>query len=282
VSYKKELTNKLWNKSAKYFYVKHEGKKELEKDPFIKHLKALANVSGNIIDCGCGNGAIIDYMWRKNTNFTGVDISELGIKIAKKRLAGKDVNLKVMDLENLKFKDNSFDLVFSTYVLEHLDNPEKVIKEMVRVTKKDGNIVFIAPNFGSPLNYSLSSQLENSSKTRPIKRFLKSHLYLLRKPIGLDWEKIHPLFLKEGKWDIDWDATVAPYLQTLIYYLDKLGVKTTDFSTNISISKVNYENITLTLFFLKSARRITEYFGSRGIKPYIYFGESLYLTGRKL
>lgn len=51
--------------------------------------------------------------------------------------------------ENLPFPDNSFDIVYSTNVLEHVDDPEKVLKEAVRVLKPGGTLLFIYPNYHS-------------------------------------------------------------------------------------------------------------------------------------
>lgn len=51
--------------------------------------------------------------------------------------------------EALPFADNSFDICYSTNVLEHVDDPQKVITEMVRVTKPGGIIQIVVPNYGS-------------------------------------------------------------------------------------------------------------------------------------
>lgn len=281
-TYKEELNRRLWNKDSSYFKAQHEDKEELRKDTFINRLKDFARVSENVLDCGCGNGAILEFIWNKNAKFTGVDISELGIKIAKKRLLKKGVTLKQADLEDLKFKDNSYDLVYCTYVLEHLDNPEKVVSEVARVTQKGGRLIFIAPNYGSPINYSLSEFTKKSPLARAMKRFLKSHLYLFIRPSGLDWEKVTPKFFTEERWETDWDTTVAPYIQTLTYYLESLGVRIVDSSTNIEVSGGDFKKFPPDLIFLKTIRQITEYLGIRSISPFKYYGETLYFVGKKL
>jgi len=48
--------------------------------------------------------------------------------------------------ENIPFDDNSFDLVFSSTVLEHVDNPYQVLKESIRVLKSGGYLHFAYPN----------------------------------------------------------------------------------------------------------------------------------------
>jgi len=51
--------------------------------------------------------------------------------------------------EHLPFENDSFDIVFSTNVLEHVESPEEVIGEAIRVCKKGGLIQLVAPNYGS-------------------------------------------------------------------------------------------------------------------------------------
>ncbi len=51
--------------------------------------------------------------------------------------------------EELPFKEGSFDIVFSTNVLEHVGDPEQVILEGIRVLKRGGYLQFVVPNYGS-------------------------------------------------------------------------------------------------------------------------------------
>ena len=52
----------------------------------------------------------------------------------------------VADLGKLPFDAATFDLVFSKYVLEHLDDPVRVFRELRRVTKPGGRLIVHAPN----------------------------------------------------------------------------------------------------------------------------------------
>lgn len=51
--------------------------------------------------------------------------------------------------ENIPFADEEFDIVYSTNVLEHVDSPEKVLSEAIRVCRPGGVIQIVAPNYGS-------------------------------------------------------------------------------------------------------------------------------------
>lgn len=103
----------------------------------------------SILDVGCGVGQVATFLQERGYISTGVDVSPLFIREAKKE--GKATFL-VMDSTNLKFKDSSFDSVISAESLEHMPNPAKVLEEMDRVLRPEGLIFLRFPNRQSNLN----------------------------------------------------------------------------------------------------------------------------------
>lgn len=87
-----------------------------------------------ILDLGCGKGFITNTL----KNYFKADI--LGVDIEDYRIV-QGFPFQVYDGETLPFPDNSFDVVFLSYVLHHTEYPKKVISEAKRVTK-DKVIVF--------------------------------------------------------------------------------------------------------------------------------------------
>lgn len=113
----------------------------------LRILRKIKPKDKKILDVGCGFGALIEevmLIYPRN-EFIGVDINKQIVSEAKKRV--KKADFKVRDLENLKFKSNSFDVVFCTDTLEHAYNFEKAIKELSRVLKKDGHLIISIPNY---------------------------------------------------------------------------------------------------------------------------------------
>ncbi len=101
---------------------------------FIENLKAtiapLDNIN-RVIDIGCGEGFVINCV--DLPDITGVDISKNALKLAKGR--NQNCNLCAGSVYELSFKNDSFDLAIATEVLEHLENPEKALQEIRRVTR---------------------------------------------------------------------------------------------------------------------------------------------------
>ena len=120
-----------------------------EKPAIRKELPSLSELS--VISLGCGNGA--DANWLKengSSRVVGVDISSGLINIAKKKFPS--VDFRVMDIEQLNFPDESFDLAYSSLVLHYLPTWSKVLSEAYRVLKPGGKFVF---SDGHPIESSM-------------------------------------------------------------------------------------------------------------------------------
>ena len=111
-----------------------------------KLLKLLENENKNtsILDAGCGEGFIADYIYNntKIKNITGIDINKDSLDFASS--INKKIKYKKDDIYKLSFKDKQFDIVMTLEVLEHLDNPKKALKEIIRVAKK--KLIISVPN----------------------------------------------------------------------------------------------------------------------------------------
>jgi phosphatidylethanolamine/phosphatidyl-N-methylethanolamine N-methyltransferase len=107
-----------------------------------------------VLEIGVGSGLSLDQL-PSTVEYTGVDINEKMLKIAELKarvLKRRKITLSIMDAHRLAFKANSFDLVIAASVITAVENPDMVIKEMMRVTKKGGNIVVIA-NFRNKASF---------------------------------------------------------------------------------------------------------------------------------
>ncbi|HMS22638.1 MAG TPA: class I SAM-dependent methyltransferase [Candidatus Levybacteria bacterium] len=101
-----------------------------------------------ILEIGCGQG-FNTYILSKNklNTVTGIDLSTVDIKIARQRYPG--IDFKKMNAERLVFKRDAFDVVIALQILEHVDNLDKVLDEIVRVLKFKGRLVASIPFYTS-------------------------------------------------------------------------------------------------------------------------------------
>lgn len=104
------------------------------------------NTDTKILDIGCGTGDTVSLFISKGVaDITAIDIADEVINYARKRFANeKRVKFFVMRAEDLDFLPNSFDLVLSVNVLQHIINEEafsQAIENMIKVTKVGGHML---------------------------------------------------------------------------------------------------------------------------------------------
>lgn len=128
----------------------------------------------NILEVGCGTGRIRKHFPEKDAlNYTGVEVSEEVIANNKMRWPNSKWFYKgVYDLD---FPIESFDLVYSFYVLEHLVFPKTALEKMFALTKKGGFMVIICPDFVETKR--LPSQYIGISFLRSAKEKLKKYKF---------------------------------------------------------------------------------------------------------
>ena len=97
----------------------------------------------NILDVGCGGGILAESMARLGGNVTGIDQSDIAIKIAK--LHAKENNLsidyKLLNIEDFLKKDTSkFDVITCLEMIEHVPDPASIITSCAKKLKKNGRL----------------------------------------------------------------------------------------------------------------------------------------------
>ncbi len=122
-------------------YKKHTSKNPLQKfliGNFYKEL--ISNIKDlrieSALDVGCGEGFTLNKLSENKIGkkLEGVDFLKTAIDTGKR--VHPHLKLKVGNIYHLPYKDNSFDLVICTEVLEHLEDPKKALSELTRVSKK--------------------------------------------------------------------------------------------------------------------------------------------------
>lgn len=102
------------------------------------------NLTGKtLLDAGCGTGLFSQAAAQKGAKVTSLDVGPELLKEVAKKCDSKRV---VGGISQLPFKDNSFDIVIATEVIEHTLNPKKSVEELCRVAKPNGLVIVTVPN----------------------------------------------------------------------------------------------------------------------------------------
>lgn len=107
--------------------------------------EAVSCAYGHVLEVGIGTGENLPY-YKKNIDLTGIDFSPGMLQIAENRKIQLNLNtlqLCEMDVQNLKFKENTFDTVISTFVFCTVPDPIAGLKEAYRVLKPGGKAIFL-------------------------------------------------------------------------------------------------------------------------------------------
>ncbi len=97
-----------------------------------------------LLDFGCGSGIFVEELSKRGFDAHGVDISDEAVRFG--ALQGIK-NLSVMDSHKIDFPDNTFDVILSMDVLEHLEDEDWALKEIERVLKPEGIFVVMVPAY---------------------------------------------------------------------------------------------------------------------------------------
>lgn len=114
-------------------------------DAIIEDHRGSPVTKMDILDIGCGNGRIATHFVAKENHVSGVDVED------KRASETRDFAFHLVDSERLPFETDSFDLVLSHHVIEHVPDQELHLAEIHRVLRPGGLCYLATPNKSSPL-----------------------------------------------------------------------------------------------------------------------------------
>jgi demethylmenaquinone methyltransferase/2-methoxy-6-polyprenyl-1,4-benzoquinol methylase len=101
-----------------------------------------------VLDVGCGTGFATEGLLKQVDTVYGLDQSPHQLSKAYEKF-GKhgDVRFHLGDAERLPFKDDTFDVVWSSGSIEYWPNPVDAIEECRRITKSGGQVLIVGPDY---------------------------------------------------------------------------------------------------------------------------------------
>jgi len=211
-------------------------------------IKEKFDIKGlKILEVGAGSGNTSIYLASLGADVTALDYSNKSIKlIEKNNINNYPIKIIQGDAFHLPFYDNTFDLVFSQGLIEHFRNPEEIVKEKRRVTKKGGYVLVDVPQkynmytlkkvvlislnkwfAGWERSFSineLTSLVENCG-LKVEEKFAYSHIHNLHRiQMRILKKEIIPKFITNfynKSWEIFEKSFISPYILFAIIVLAK-------------------------------------------------------------
>ena len=172
-----------------------------------------------ILDVGCGAGQVVGALTEAGYEAHGVDVSEPNIERARKF----SERCQMYDGRHLPFPDQHFASVGALNVLEHVEEPESFITELVRVVQPGGIVLISSPNFFRVLGFrdyhprmrGIGNKLANWKRLREKRRQMK------QAPDEVRFDRMEPI-IKEP-FEPDDDAIVATNGLEMRFFLERNG-----------------------------------------------------------
>lgn len=182
-----------------------------------------------VLDVACGPGIVACELARIGAHVTGIDLTPAMIEQARLRAdnMGVTVAYHIGNALHLPFPADSFDRVVTRYSFHHMQDPAKVLAEMVRVCRPNGRIIVIdaTPAPECQTGYDRAETLRDPSHTSAL---TLDQLLSLGNKAGLSPAMIHQYRLESHLEDQvapeDWTALQAMFAEDIAGGQDRLGM----------------------------------------------------------
>ncbi|HET7051720.1 MAG TPA: class I SAM-dependent methyltransferase, partial [Solirubrobacteraceae bacterium] len=113
----------------------------------LAHLRAGVRAGDRVLDLGCGDGLFTAELARVGAAATGVEIAEAALRRA--RAGHPDLDFRLAPIDGpLPFDDVSFDVVWTSEVIEHVADTARWLSEVRRVLVPRGQLLLTTPSHG--------------------------------------------------------------------------------------------------------------------------------------
>jgi SAM-dependent methyltransferase len=188
---------------------------------FAKYADTLrpSRAGARVLDVGCGVGQVVRRWQDAGFDAHGVEVSEPSVERA--RNAG--LNCRAYDGRHLPFPDAHFAAAGALNVLEHVEEPEALIPELVRVVEPGGRIVISSPNFLRVLGWRdyHRSMRGFGNKWRNLLRLLAKRRQMRIAPEAVRFDRMEAVF--KEPFEPDDDAIIATNAPEIAFFLERAG-----------------------------------------------------------
>lgn len=108
-------------------------------------LSRIESKNNTILDVGSGSSWLAEKLDKTENKVTSLDISIKNVKMAKRKIDHEKHSQIVADSFNTPFKNNSFDIIVASEVIEHVVEPDKFIESLMELLKPSGKLIITTP-----------------------------------------------------------------------------------------------------------------------------------------
>lgn len=181
-----------------------------------------------VLEVGCGNGYYLSLLNRVGLklDLIGIDIDKMALTDAVKFIGDSRVKVVLADAAKLPFKNNSFDKIVMSEVIEHVEKEKPALQEVYRVLKKGGVFALTTcntdyPFFWDPINWILQHFFKTHIKSgfwagiwnQHIRLYKRQQVDKLMRGAGFDIDRSEPL----TSWCLPFNHYIVNLIAKLFY-----------------------------------------------------------------
>ena len=129
------------------------------------------NTTTTLLDLGCGNGYLTDYLAKKGISCSGTDFSESGIKIAQATFPNVTFFQSAMEQPLPQEHKGKYDTVLSVEVIEHLLLPRQLFQRAKEALNSNGTLIITTPYHGFWKNLALALTNKFDNHWHPLRDY---------------------------------------------------------------------------------------------------------------
>ncbi len=170
---------------------------------------------GRLLDVGCSVAFFLKLAEARGWKGTGAEISKWASEFSRSQLG---LDIFTGTLQDAKFADGTFDVVFSSHVLEHIGEPAPLLKEMHRILRPGGALVSVVPTQFASLTWRLRGRFWGDPPPIHVSFFDRSSFEKLLEETGFrpvrtsynaELLRIYEMILSDKQGQARWDSRVA-------------------------------------------------------------------------
>lgn len=161
---------KIWDKLAK----RYDKQTSIFNDAYeltINKSKNILKKNDNILEIACGTGIVTFGIADEVEKVTAIDISKEMIDVAKEKaekMKVENIVFQVADGYNLKYKDNSFDVILLFNTLHIVKEPDTLLNEIYRLLKPKGYMLTVTDCYAEPVKIKTRMMLNIQKLVRTL------------------------------------------------------------------------------------------------------------------
>jgi len=177
---------------------------------FTTLAKRYGKRGARMLEVGSGMGHLVGQLSAWFEAY-GMDLNHWAVNQSKS--AAEKSSLQTASAQELPYKDSSFNVVVIKHIVEHLPDPAKAIKEIGRVTEKDGILILATPNLGSLLKPWKGDKWIGYQDPTHISLKDPGEWLRLIQEAGFELKRV----FSDGFWDVPYIRFIPSSIQKLLF-----------------------------------------------------------------